>query len=67
MRSKDGFFSEVASLALDMFFENIGTVDMLKAIQELGESIADKHIYVWMCNPEEQLLVEKLDADAPCL
>ena len=59
---QDGFFSEVASLALDMFFENIGTVDMLKAIQELGESIADKHIYVWMCNPEEQLLVEKLDA-----
>lgn len=56
------FFSEIALLALDGFFGNIGSVDMLKGVQVLGESIASKHIYLWVTNPEEQALLEKLDA-----
>lgn len=56
------FFGEVASLALDGFFENISSVNMLEAVQVLGESIADKRIYMWVTNPEEQAMIERLDA-----
>ena len=59
---QDAFFSEVASLALDSFFEKIGSANILKTAQTLGDSIADKRIYMWMVNPEEQALIERLDA-----
>lgn len=56
------FFSEVASLALEAFFEHIGSVDILDAAQLIGESVAGKRIYMWVTNPDEQMLLEKLDA-----
>ncbi|MEI3377501.1 MAG: DUF4012 domain-containing protein [Coriobacteriales bacterium] len=59
---QNAFFSEVASLALDAFFGNIGSVSMLNAVQVIGDSIADKRIYMWVANPEEQAVIEKLDA-----
>lgn len=59
---QNAFFGEVASLALDGFFENIGSVDILKAVQVLGESISDKRIYMWVTNLEEQAILEKLGA-----
>ena len=59
---QNAFFSEVASLALDAFFGNIDSVSMLSAVQVIGDSIADKRIYMWVANPEEQAVIEKLDA-----
>ena len=59
---QNAFFSEVASLALDAFFGNIDSVSMLSAVQVIGDSIADKLIYMWVANPEEQAVIEKLDA-----
>lgn len=59
---QDAFFGEVASLALDCFFANIDSVDMLKFIQVLGEAIDNKRIYMWVTDANEQALLEKLDA-----
>lgn len=59
---QNAFFSEVASLALDSFFANIGSADILKTLQMLGESIGDKRIYMWVSNPGEEAALEKLDA-----
>lgn len=59
---QNAFFTEVASLALNRFFENIGSVNMLEAIQVLGDSIADKRIYMWSADANEQQVIEKLDA-----
>lgn len=59
---QNAFFSEVASLALDSFFTNISSVNMLDAVQVLGTSIANKRIYMWLSNPDEQAVIEKLDA-----
>lgn len=59
---QNNFFSEVASLALDSFFSNIGSADILKVAQTLGESIADKRIYMWVVNPDEQAVIEKVGA-----
>lgn len=59
---QNAFFSEVASLALDSFFANIGSVDILDTLQMFGESIGDKRIYMWANNPEEEAALEKLDA-----
>lgn len=59
---QNAFFTEVASLALEGFFENIGSVNMLDVVQVLGESIADKRIYMWSADPSEQQVIEKLDA-----
>ena len=59
---QNAFFTEVASLALARFFENIGSVDMLKTLQVLGESIANKRIYMWSANSDEQKVIEELDA-----
>ena len=59
---QNNFFSEVASLALDSFFSNIGSADILKVAQALGESIADKRIYMWVVNPDEQAVIEKVGA-----
>lgn len=60
--TQNAFFGEVASLALDGFFRNIGSANMLRVVQMLGESIADKRIYMWVANSEEQAVLEKLDA-----
>lgn len=59
---QNAFFSEVASLTLDKFFANIGSVDILDTLQMLGQSIGDKRIYMWVNNPEEEAALEKLDA-----
>lgn len=56
------FFGEVATSALEGFFRNIGSVNILKAVQVLGESIADKRVYMWVTNPDEQAVLDKLDA-----
>lgn len=59
---QNAFFTEVASLALEAFFENISSVNMLTAVQVLGESIADKRFYMWMVDPGVQAIIERLDA-----
>lgn len=59
---QNNFFSEVASLALDSFFSNIGSANILKVAQTLGESIADKRIYMWVVNPDEQAVIEEVGA-----
>lgn len=59
---QNAFFGEVATLSLDKFFGNIGSANMLKTLQKLGEAIANKHIYMWVNNADEQSVLNKLDA-----
>ena len=57
---QNAFFGEVATLSLDKFFGNIGSANMLKTLQKLGEAIANKHIYMWVNNADEQSVLNKL-------
>lgn len=60
--AQNGFFSEVATLALAGFFENISSVDLIEAAQVIGESVEDKRFYMWVDNPEEQAILEAMGA-----
>lgn len=60
--AQNAFFSEVASLALDAFFKKMSSINLLDATQMFGDSLANKHFYIWVANSEEQLLIEELDA-----
>lgn len=61
-QKQNAFFSDVASQALDGIFENLGSVDVMDFFKMLINSIDNKRLYAWMVVPEEQIVLEKLDA-----